>query len=57
MFGVPCAAAAALTVLLAMPLLTELVSTRAGFCYKHGAPNGAELVGREVPWEESWGKG
>jgi hypothetical protein len=23
------------------PLLTELVSNEGGFCYKHGAPNGA----------------
>ena len=27
--------------LISMPLLTELVSTRDGFSYKHGAPSGA----------------
>ncbi len=26
---------------MAMPLLTELVSSEGGFCYRHGAPNGA----------------
>jgi hypothetical protein len=29
------------TALVSMPLLTELVSAKDGFCYRHGAPNGA----------------
>ena len=41
MFAIKTAAPAVSRVSMTMPLLTELVSTNAGFCYQHGAPNGA----------------
>jgi hypothetical protein len=41
MFVVECAARTVSGASVAMPLLTELVSSENGFCYKHGAPNGA----------------
>jgi hypothetical protein len=36
-----CMATTGLVALVFMPLLTELVSTKNGVCYRHGAPNGA----------------
>jgi hypothetical protein len=41
MFKVQCPATTVLAAFLSMPLLTELVSSKDGFCYRHGAPNGA----------------
>jgi len=40
---VQCVARTVCSVFIAMPLLTELVSSEVGFSYKHGAPNGAVL--------------
>ena len=44
---VQCAVTTVLVAVISMPLLTELVSSENGFCYKHGAPNGA--VPRPAP--------
>jgi len=41
MFRVKCVATTAFAAFISMPLLTELVSSEDGFCYRHGAPNGA----------------
>ena len=41
MFRVGCVATTVLVMLIYVPLLTELVSSEDGVCYKHGAPNGA----------------
>ena len=41
MFEVQCVAKTVFVTFLSMPLLTELVSSEDGFCYRHGAPNGA----------------
>ena len=41
MAEVQCLATAVLAAFVSMPLLTELVSSEEGFCYRHGAPNGA----------------
>ena len=41
MFRVKCVATAVFVGFIPMPLLTELVSSEDGFCYRHGAPNGA----------------
>jgi hypothetical protein len=41
MFRAECAVTAVLVALVSMALLTELVSTENGVCYRHGAPNGA----------------
>jgi hypothetical protein len=41
MFEVQCVAKTVFVAFLSMPLLTELVSSEDGFCYRHGAPNGA----------------
>jgi len=38
---VQCAATTVFVAFISMPLLTELVFREDGFCYKHGAPNGA----------------
>ena len=43
MFVVQCLAKTVHVVFISMPLLTELVSSKAGFNYRHGAPNGAVL--------------
>jgi hypothetical protein len=38
--------------LIAMPLLTELASSNHGFCYIHGAPDGAVTPGQHpIPLE------
>ena len=41
MFRVKCVATTVFEAFISMPLLTELVSSEEGFCYRHGAPNGA----------------
>jgi hypothetical protein len=41
MVVVQCVTGKAFVPLITMPLLTELVSGENGFCYRHGAPNGA----------------
>ena len=41
MFRVECVAATVFVAFISMPLLTELISSEDGFCYRHGAPNGA----------------
>jgi hypothetical protein len=41
MVQVECVATKGYVAFICMPLLTELVSTEDGFCYKHGAPKGA----------------
>jgi len=41
MFRVKCVATAVFVAFISMPLLTELVSSEGGFCYRHGAPDGA----------------
>jgi hypothetical protein len=41
MFVVQCVAVTVFVAFTSMPLLTELVSSEDGFCYRHGAPNGA----------------
>jgi hypothetical protein len=41
MFVVQCVAMTVFVAFISMPLLTELVSSEDGFCYRHGAPNGA----------------
>jgi hypothetical protein len=41
MVRVECVATKGYVAFISMPLLTELVSIEDGFCYKHGAPNGA----------------
>jgi hypothetical protein len=41
MFEVQCVAKTVFVVFLSMPLLTELVSSEDGFCYRHGAPHRA----------------
>jgi hypothetical protein len=41
MFRGECVATTAFVAFISMPLLRELVSSEDGFCYRHGAPNGA----------------
>ena len=41
MVRVECVANQGFGMFISMPLLTELVSIKDGFSYKHGAPNGA----------------
>ena len=41
MVRVECVATQGFVTFTSMPLLTELISIKAGFSYKHGAPNGA----------------
>ena len=41
MFRVKCVATMVFEAFISMPLLTELVSSEYGFCYRHGAPDGA----------------
>ena len=41
MFRVKCVVTTAFEAFITMPLLTELVSSEDGFCYRHAAPNGA----------------
>ena len=41
MFRVKCMATTVFVGFISMPFLTELVSSEDGFCYRHGAPNGA----------------
>jgi hypothetical protein len=41
MFEIQSVAPAVFRARIALPLLTELVSTENGFCYRHGAPGGA----------------
>jgi hypothetical protein len=41
MFRVEFVATGAFAAFISMPLLPELVSSEVGFCYRHGAPNGA----------------
>jgi hypothetical protein len=41
MFRAECAVTTGLVALVSMALLTELVSTENGVCYRHGAANGA----------------
>jgi hypothetical protein len=41
MFRVKCMATTVFVAFISVPLLTELVSSEDGFCYRHGAPNGA----------------
>jgi hypothetical protein len=41
MARVECVTAQGFVASISMPLLTELVSINDGFCYRHGAPNGA----------------
>ena len=50
-FEVECVAMTVFVVLISMPLLTELVSIKAGFSYKHGAPNGAVTDQHRIPPE------
>jgi hypothetical protein len=38
---VQCVTRTVFVALMSMPLLTELVLGKDGFCYRHGAPNGA----------------
>jgi len=49
MVRVECAATQGFLTFLSMPLLTELVSIKDGFNYKHGAPNGA-VTTRQHDW-------
>jgi hypothetical protein len=41
MFRVKCVVTTVFVAFISMPFLTELVSNEDGFCYRHGAPNGA----------------
>lgn len=41
MYVVQCVTRTTFVAFRSMPLLTELVSSKDGFCYRHGAPNGA----------------
>jgi hypothetical protein len=41
MLSVKCVVTAESVAFISMPLLTELVSSEDGFCYRHGAPDGA----------------
>jgi len=41
MVGVQCLPTTTFVAFVSMPLLTELDSAVDGFCYRHGAPNGA----------------
>ena len=41
MLRVKCVVTAVFVAFISMPLLTELVSSEEGFCYRHGAPDGA----------------
>jgi hypothetical protein len=41
MFRDKCVVTTVVVAFISMPLLTELVSSEDGFCYRHGAPNGA----------------
>jgi hypothetical protein len=49
MTRVECVATQGLLTFISMPLLTELVSIKDGFSYKHGAPNGA-VTTRQHEW-------
>jgi hypothetical protein len=48
MFRVERVATTGLVALVSMPLLTELVSRENGYCYRHGAPNGAVRTSQRV---------
>jgi hypothetical protein len=43
MFRDKCVVTTVVVAFISMPLLTELVSSEDGFCYRHGAPDGAVL--------------
>jgi hypothetical protein len=49
MFRVERVATTGLVALVSMPLLTELVSRENGYCYRHGAPNGAVRTSQPCP--------
>ena len=50
MFGAQATATAVCSALIAVPLLTELDSSRDDFCHRHGAPSGAMPPGlRLIP--------
>ena len=49
MFRVGHVATAVLVALIFMPLLTDFVSRENGFCYIHGAPNGADRTSQPCP--------
>jgi hypothetical protein len=44
-----CVATRGFVIFTSMPLLTELMSIKDGFSYKHGAPNGA-VTTRQYPY-------
>ena len=48
MARVDCVAKQGFVAFISMPLLTELVSIKEGFSYKHGAPNGAVTTRQHV---------
>jgi hypothetical protein len=62
MAQIECVATQGFLTFISMPLLTELVSIKAGFSYKHGAANGAVTTrqpsgvsGGDLPRDGSWG--